>query len=92
MSNNILYIGNFPDSVNENSIGELFSQVGRVESVMIIRDIYSGKSRMFGFVTMSNSKEAESAVMKLNGNIYWGSKLIVNPSNFKTNQEVGIRN
>ena len=92
MSTNNLYIGNFPETVNRNSISELFSQVGRVESVMIIRDKYSGKSRMFGFVTMSNSKEAENAVMKFNGNIYWGSKFIVNPSNFKTNQEVEIRN
>ncbi|CAA0836515.1 RNA-binding protein CP29B- chloroplastic [Striga hermonthica] len=62
-----LYVGNVPFSVGSDTLAGLFQQVGSVEMVEVIFDKNSGRSRGFGFVTMSSIKEAEAAVQQLNG-------------------------
>jgi len=62
-----LYVGNLPFSVSENTLKDLFSRAGMVESVKIVTDAYDGRSKGFGFVEMSTEEEANMAVQTLNG-------------------------
>jgi len=61
-----LYVGNIPYGITNEQLSEIFSQAGSVVSATIITDRTSGRSKGFGFVEMSNEKEAEEA-KKLNG-------------------------
>ena len=62
-----LYVGNLPFSLTEQGLKEIFSQAGNVESVAIIKDRATGRSKGFGFVEMSTDDEAQAAVSRLNG-------------------------
>lgn len=73
-----LYVGNLPYSVSEDSLSETFSEFGRVESVKIIIDRDTGRSKGFGFVEMSSDSEASSAISGLNGKDMDGRPLKVN--------------
>lgn len=72
-----LYVGNLPFSVNEESLQQLFSQVGTVESATIIADKFSGRSKGFGFVEMTSDQEATDAITKLNGTQLEGRAIVV---------------
>lgn len=74
---NKLYIGNLSYQVSEKDLEELFSKAGTVESVRIITDTYSGQSRGFGFVEMSNSEEAKEAISKFNGYSFKDREIVV---------------
>ena len=73
-----LYVGGLPYSVTEGSLRELFSAHGTVESANVISDKFTGQSRGFGFVEMSSSSEAQSAIQSLNGTQFEGRSLTVN--------------
>jgi SAM-dependent methyltransferase len=62
-----LYIGGLSVNTVEDEVIALFSKIGTVESVRVIRDIASGKSRGFAIVRMPNNTEGEEAIKKLNG-------------------------
>ena len=62
-----LHIGGLSDDTGEADLEKLFSKIGTVESVSIVKDITSGKSRGFGLVRMPSSTEAEEAITRLNG-------------------------
>jgi RNA recognition motif-containing protein len=70
-----LYVGGLPYSVTEGSLRELFSAHGTVESANVISDKFTGQSRGFGFVEMSSSGEAQSAIQSLNGTQFEGRSL-----------------
>ncbi len=74
---NKLYVGSLPYSITEERLTELFAPHGTVESAKIISDKYSGQSKGFGFVEMSNSEEAQSAISALNGKEFEGRTLVV---------------
>lgn len=65
--NKRLYVGNLPYSATDASLQELFATVGQVESVTIITDRYTGRSKGFGFVEMGTEAEAQQAIETLNG-------------------------
>jgi len=69
-----LYVGNLPFSATEDEIRDFFSTVGDVQSVKIITDRDTGRSRGFCFVEMDN---ADSAITDLNGQELSGRKLTV---------------
>ena len=69
-----LYVGNLPFSATEDEIRDFFSTVGDVQSVKIITDRDTGRSRGFCFVEMDN---ADSAITDLNGQELNGRKLTV---------------
>ena len=71
----LLKVEGISDRIEEDKLHELFSKIGVVESVTIIRDIYSGRSRGFGFVKMSSQAEGEQAIRELHG-IMLGSRQI----------------
>ena len=58
-----LYVGNLAYSVRNEHLQELFSQAGKVESVAVITDKFSGESKGFGFVEMSDAAEAADVRM-----------------------------
>ena len=58
---------------------DVFTAFGEVSSASIIEDKFSGESRGFGFVEMSNKEEAEKAIAGLNGKDLKGRPLTVNP-------------
>jgi RNA recognition motif-containing protein len=62
-----LYVGNLSFDTTENDIQDLFAEVGTVREAVLIQDKMTGKSRGFGFVTMSTDEEAQNATQRLNG-------------------------
>jgi RNA recognition motif-containing protein len=77
MNSKKLFVGNLPYSVNDDQLKSLFDQAGVVESVSVITDKYSGRSKGFGFVEMSSMEEAQKAIDTLNGYEMEGRKLNV---------------
>lgn len=73
-----IYVGNLDFKVEENDLKELFSEFGQVESVKIVTDKYSGRSKGFGFVTMDNGAEGKEAIDALNGKMVKDRQLTVN--------------
>ena len=64
-----LFVGNLPFSTTEDELNNLFKEIGQVESIAIITNRYSGRSRGFGFVEMTDDAEADKAIEQLNGQI-----------------------
>ena len=62
-----LHVGGLSDDTSEAELTELFSKIGNVSSVIIVKDIITGKSRGFGMVKMPNSTQAEEAMKKIDG-------------------------
>jgi len=77
-----IYVGNLPFSADENSVRQLFSQHGTVESVTLIMDRDTGKPRGFGFVEMPRA-DAARAIQTLNGQDMGGRPLKVNEAQDK---------
>ena len=73
-----LYVGNLPFTMDEAQLGEMFSQVGQVESLRLIIDRDTGRSKGFCFVEMATDEEALVAIEKLNGQPMGGRTLVVN--------------
>ena len=72
-----VYVGNLPFRTTEDELSSLFGQVGPVESVSIITDRETGRSKGFGFVSMS-SEDADKAIAQFNGAQFGGRALTVN--------------
>jgi cold-inducible RNA-binding protein len=62
-----LYAGNLSYTTTEDVLRELFAAIGEVESVNIITDRMSGRSKGFGFVEMATEAAAQAAISQLNG-------------------------
>ena len=75
-----IYVGNLDFKVSENDLEGIFENYGTVNTVQIITDKYSGKSRGFGFVSMDNKVEASKAIEELNGTTIENRELVVNPA------------
>jgi len=73
-----LFIGGISWDSTEQSLKTFFEQSGKVVSVSIIIDKFTGKSKGFGFVEMETEDEAQNAIKNLNGKMLDGRKLIVN--------------
>lgn len=79
-----LYVGNLPYNASEDDLRTLFSQHGSVDSVAIITDRDTGRSKGFGFVEFGNDEEAKNAIQGLSGQEYGGRALTVNEARPKT--------
>lgn len=73
-----LYVGNLSYGATEDTIRSMFEGYGAVESVSLITDRDSGRSKGFGFVEMTNNAEADKAIAGLNGKEMDGRALTVN--------------
>ncbi len=78
MNSSKLYVGGLPYATTENELEDLFAEHGTVESVRVITDRMTGRSKGFGFVEMSSQAEAEAAIEKLNNFELEGRTLVVN--------------
>jgi RNA recognition motif-containing protein len=61
-----LYVGNLSYETTEADLQALFAQAGTVESVDLIKDRASGRSKGFAFVVMSSQSELEKAIQMFN--------------------------
>ncbi|MBS1971117.1 MAG: RNA-binding protein [Bdellovibrionales bacterium] len=62
-----IYVGNLSYSLNDQSLMDVFSEFGSVQSARIIMDRDSGRSKGFAFVEMATDDEAATAISRLNG-------------------------
>jgi len=79
-----LYVGNLPYNTSEEDLRNLFAQYGNVESVAVITDRDTGRSKGFGFVEFGDDNEAKAAISALSGQEYGGRALTVNEARPKT--------
>ena len=79
-----IYVGNLSYEVTEDDLRQVFEQSGEVESITIINDKYTGRSKGFGFVEMPSQAEAQAAIENLNGNDLKGRALNVNEARPRT--------
>lgn len=73
-----LFVGNLTYSVTGAQLEELFSQVGKITSLNLITDKFSGQSKGFAFVEMTTDAEADEAIKKFNNFELDGRKIVVN--------------
>ena len=73
-----LYVGNLPYSTTEEDLQSLFSQAGKVESVSLIKDWDTGRSKGFAFVAMGTQVDAENAIKMYDNYELEGRQLKVN--------------
>jgi RNA recognition motif-containing protein len=62
-----IYVGNINYSLTEDDIRKIFEVMGKVESVKIVQDKRSGRSKGYGFIEMPDKKEAMEAIKTLDG-------------------------
>ena len=73
-----IYVGNLDFATTETEIRTLFEPFGQIDNVSLVRDKFSGQSRGFAFVEMTNDNEAEQAIQNLNGKQVGNRNITVN--------------
>ncbi|MGD0973086.1 MAG: RNA-binding protein [Candidatus Korobacteraceae bacterium] len=84
-----IFVGNFSFSMTEAELRSLFQPFGTVDSVSLVTDRDTGRSRGFGFVEMANKDEATKAIAALNGQDSGGRPLTVNEARPKVERGGG---
>lgn len=77
MSQNKLYVGNFPYSVSEQELRGLFEPYGDIQELAMIMDRDTGRPKGFAFITFASQQAAETA-LEQNGKDLGGRPLKVN--------------
>ena len=73
-----LYVGNLNFATTEDDIKAAFEPHGEIDSVYLVQDRDTGRSRGFAFVEMADADQAEQAIAALNGTDLSGRDLVVN--------------
>ncbi len=81
-----LYVGNLSFDTSSSDLHTMFAQTGTVESVSLIEDRETGRSRGFGFIEMSTKEEGAAAIQKFNGQEVGGRALKVNEAKPRENR------
>jgi len=84
-----IFVGNLASQVNEEELETLFKEYGEVQTVNIIRDMFSRESKGFAFVEMKDKNAAETAIKELNTKEVGGKKIVVNEARPKTDNRRG---
>lgn len=71
-----LFVSNLPSNTNEDSLQTLFAQYGRVHSLKLVKDLFSGRCKGIGFLEMEGH-EARAAIAGLDGKEFEGNFLKV---------------
>ncbi|MCX6905408.1 MAG: RNA-binding protein [Verrucomicrobia bacterium] len=87
--NTKLFVGSLSFNTTENDLHDAFAAHGTVVEANLIMDRMSGRSRGFGFVTMSTPEEAEKAIAALNGADLGGRTIAVNIARPKEDRPPG---
>jgi cold-inducible RNA-binding protein len=72
-----IYVGNLSYDMTEEDLRKEFEAFGKVDSVNIIKDKFTDRSRGFAFVEMAGSEEGKAAVAAINGKDVKGRALNV---------------
>ena len=78
-----IFVGNLARDVTEQDLQDLFATFGKVDTVSVIKDKFTGEVRGFGFVEMANRAEAMAAISGLNGKQLKGQAINVNEARQK---------
>lgn len=73
-----MYVGNLSRDITEDELKKEFTTFGTVDSVVLIKDKFTGTAKGFGFVEMPVQSEAEAAIAGLNDKELKGRKMVVN--------------
>ena len=84
-----IYVGNLSYEITEEDLRQTFELSGQVESVSIINDKRTGRSKGFGFVEMPSNVEGQAAIEGLNGKELKGRTLNVNKARPRTENRGG---
>jgi RNA recognition motif-containing protein len=84
-----IYVGNMSYEVSEEDLKEAFEVFGEVETVKVLKDKYTGRSKGFGFVEMADNADAQSAIDSLNDKELKGRALKVNKARPRTENRGG---
>ena len=83
------YVGNLSYEVTEEDLKEAFEVFGKVETVRVLKDNDTGRSKGFGFVEMPNNADTQSAINGLNDKELKGRTLKVNMARPRTENRGG---
>ncbi|MGL5015114.1 MAG: RNA recognition motif domain-containing protein [Bacteroidales bacterium] len=72
-----MYIGNLNYRIQESDLRAALEEYGAVESVKIVMDRETGRSRGFAFVDMPNDSEASKVIETLNGADFGGRTMVI---------------
>ena len=78
-----IFVGSLPFSLQEAELQGVFEEYGEVTSCKIITDKFSGRSKGFGFIEMSDDEAAKKAIEELNGAEIGGRAIVVNEAEEK---------
>jgi RNA recognition motif-containing protein len=81
-----IFVASLPFTLGEADLRESFEAYGLVDSVKIIMDKTTGRSKGFGFVEMPNAEEAQNAIQGLNGATVGGRPIVVNETDTRAQQ------
>src|SRR6267143_4188982 len=84
-----IYVGNLSFQTTDADVNDMIREVGQVESVQIITDRDTGRSKGFGFVEMSDDAAAAKAIERFNGKEVNGRALTVNEARPKDSDSRG---
>lgn len=84
-----IFCGSLPFSMQDNDLKELFEEYGEVTDAKIIKDKFSGRSKGFGFVEMSDDNNAQQAIEELNGAEVNGRAIVVNKAEERKERSSG---
>ena len=73
-----IYVGNLSYDTDDHTLTQAFEKYGSVDSVNIIFDKFSGRSKGFGFIEMPDNSEAQKAIDELDGQDLDGRNIKVN--------------
>ena len=86
-----IFVGNLSFNMTEGELRSLFEPYGSGESVLIVTDRNTGRSRGFAFVEMADGGAADQAITALNGKEFGGRALTVNEARPKVDRGGGPR-
>lgn len=81
-----MYVGNLSYEADETALREIFASVGEVQSVKIVTDSATGRSRGFGFIEMTSDEDVDRAIATLNGTKFMDRTLVVNEARPQTDR------
>lgn len=61
-----IYISNLRSAIGNDELAQLFSRFGEVKSAEVVKDLFTGQSRGFGYVEMEDVEAAKKAIDELN--------------------------
>ena len=84
-----IFVAKLNFDTQEDYLRELFEEFGEVDSVKIIMDKFTGRSKGFGFVEMANEEEGQAAINDLNDSEVDGRTIVVKKAEPRENRGGG---